>query len=249
MLKKILQTIYSVYGFLLFVILLLLLLPLFFIASLLGEIKGGNMIYKVCSWWADAWLFLIGIYTKIIHEQQQSEIRPCIFVANHISYMDIPMIVKILREPIRVLGKQEMAGIPIFGFVYRNAVVMVNRKNPEQRQKSVNRLKAVLRQGISIFIFPEGTFNETDAPLKSFYDGAFRIALETNTPIQPIIFPDTGKRLHHKSVFSLSPGKCRAVYLPMVDVSAYSQQDQEALKQAVYNQMEAGLLRYTNNAS
>jgi 1-acyl-sn-glycerol-3-phosphate acyltransferase len=138
-----------------------------------------------------------------------------------------------------------MAGIPIFGFVYRNAVVMVNRKNPEQRQKSVNRLKAVLRQGISIFIFPEGTFNETDAPLKSFYDGAFRIALETNTPIQPLIFPDTVKRLHHKSVFSLSPGKCRAVYLPMVDVSAYAQQDQEALKQAVYNQMEAGLLRYT----
>jgi len=249
MLKKILQTIYSVYGFLLFVILLLLLLPLFFIASFFGEIKGGTMIYKICSWWADAWLFLIGIHTKTIHEQVQSEIRPCIFVANHISYMDIPMIVKIIREPIRVLGKQEMAGIPIFGFVYRNAVVMVNRKNPEQRQKSVNRLKAVLRQGISIFIFPEGTFNESDAPLKSFYDGAFRIALETNTPIQPIIFPDTVERLHYKSVFSLSPGKCRAVYLPMVDVSAYSQQDQEALKQAMYNQMEAGLLRYTNNAS
>jgi 1-acyl-sn-glycerol-3-phosphate acyltransferase len=245
MLKKILQTIYSVYGFLLFVILLLLLLPLFFIASLLGKIKGGNMIYKICSWWADSWLFLIGIHTKIIHEQQQSEICPCIFVANHISYMDIPMIVKIIRKPIRVLGKQEMAGIPIFGFVYRNAVVMVNRKNPEQRQQSVNRLKAVLRQGISIFIFPEGTFNETDAPLKSFYDGAFRIALETNTPIQPLIFPDTVKRLHHKSVFSLSPGKCRAVYLPMVDVTAYSQKGQEALKQAVYNQMEAGLLRYT----
>lgn len=249
MLKKILQTIYSIYGFLFFVLLLLVLLPLFFIASLLGEIRGGNLMYKICSWWADCWFFLIGIRATTIHEQEQSETRPCIFVANHISYMDIPMIVKIIREPIRVLGKQEMAGIPIFGFVYRNAVVMVNRKSPEQRLQSVNRLKEVLRKGISIFIFPEGTFNETGAPLKSFYDGAFRIALETNTPIQPVIFPDTVKRLHFKSVFSLSPGKCRAVYLPMVDVSAYSQQDQEALKQAVYNQMEAGLLRYNNNAS
>jgi 1-acyl-sn-glycerol-3-phosphate acyltransferase len=249
MLKKILQTIYSIYGFLFFVLLLLVLLPLFFIASLLGEIRGGNLMYKICSWWADCWFFLIGIRAKTIHEQEQSETRPCIFVANHISYMDIPMIVKIIREPIRVLGKQEMAGIPIFGFVYRNAVVMVNRKSPEQRLQSVNRLKEMLRQGISIFIFPEGTFNETGDPLKSFYDGAFRIALETNTPIQPVIFPDTVKRLHFKSVFSLSPGKCRAVYLPMVDVSPYAQQDQEALKQAVYTQMEAGLLRYNNNAS
>lgn len=207
------------------------------------------MIYRICGWWADSWLFLIGIHTETIHEQEKTEIRPCVFVANHISYMDIPMIVKIIREPIRVLGKQEMAGIPIFGFVYRNAVVMVNRKDADQRQKSVLKMKAMLNKGISIFIFPEGTFNETEAPLKSFYDGAFRIALDTQSPIQPVIFPDTVKRLHYNSVFSLSPGKCRAVYLPLVPVELYSGKDLSSLKEKVYKEMEEGIRRYSYNAS
>ena len=67
-------------------------------------------------------------------------------------------------------------------------------------------LKSVLKKGISVFIFPEGTFNTTGQPLKAFYDGAFRIAIETQTPLLPIIFPDTVKRLHYTSVFSFQPG-------------------------------------------
>lgn len=244
MVKKCLQTIFSIYGFLLFVILLLLLLPLFFIASLFGKVKGGNYIYRICSWWADAWFLFIGIRAQVIHEEKNTENRPCIFVANHISYMDIPMIVKVIREPVRVLGKQEMAKIPIFGFVYRNAVVMVNRQDAEKRQRSVYVLKQVLSKGISIFIFPEGTFNTTDQPLKSFYDGAFRIALETQTPIQPILFPDTVKRLNYKTVFSLSPGKSRAVYLPLVDINLFRDKDMISLKQHVFDQMEAAMKRY-----
>jgi 1-acyl-sn-glycerol-3-phosphate acyltransferase len=244
MVKKKLQTIFSIYGFLVFVILLLILLPFFFIASLFGKVRGGNAIYAICSIWADLWFIFIGLRTKIIHEEKNTEQRPCIFVANHISYMDIPMIVKIIREPVRVLAKEEMAKIPVFGFVYRNAAVLVNRTDPEKRRQSVLILKKVLKKGISIFIFPEGTFNETGGPLKSFYDGAFRIALETQTPIQPIIFPDTVKRLHHKSVFSLSPGICRAVYLPMVDIHAFHDKGMAELKQHVFDQMAAAVEKY-----
>ncbi len=238
------RVVFSLYGHLMFVLLLILLVPAFFVASLFGRIRGGNLIYRLCSWWADAWLFLIGIRVPVIHEKKPSEERPCIFVANHISYLDIPMIVKVLREPIRVLGKQEMARIPVFGFVYRNAVVMVNRKDAAQRARSVGILKKILLQGISIVIFPEGTFNETGQPLKSFYDGAFRIALETQTPIQPLIFPDTVKRMHYHSVFSLNPGTCRAVYLPMVPVTGLTIQDLPLLKQQVFDAMAHALKTY-----
>ncbi|MBZ5856345.1 lysophospholipid acyltransferase family protein [Flavihumibacter profundi] len=242
--KKIIQTIFSIYGFATFILLLLLLLPAFFIASLFGKVKGGNMFYKICSFWSDIWLFLVGVRVKVQHEAILAEHRPCIFVANHSSYMDIPMLVNVLREPLRVLGKQEMAGIPVFGYVYRKAVVMVNRKDASQRAKSVAELKKTLGLGISIFIFPEGTFNLTDGPLKDFYDGAFRIALETQTPIQPIIFPDSVKRLGNHSVFSLRPGICRAVYLPMVELNGLNEPDIASLKQKVYLQMEEALLRY-----
>jgi 1-acyl-sn-glycerol-3-phosphate acyltransferase len=91
---------------------------------------------------------------------------------------------------------------------------------------------------------PEGTFNETSQPLISFYDGAFRIAIETKTPIKPLLFLDAYDRLHYSSFFTLSPGKSRIVYLEEIAVEGYSLNDIALLKEKVYQVMEAGLLKY-----
>ncbi|MFV7878556.1 lysophospholipid acyltransferase family protein, partial [Enterococcus faecium] len=99
-------------------------------------------------------------------------------------------------------------------------------------------------KNISIIIFPEGTFNETKKPLKSFFDGAFRIAVESQTPIKPLLLVDTLKRLHYKSVFSLTPGISRVVYLEEIPVKNLMQKDIPALKEKVYKIMEEGLRRY-----
>jgi 1-acyl-sn-glycerol-3-phosphate acyltransferase len=152
--------------------------------------------------------------------------------------MDIPMIVKAIRQPTRALGKAEIAKVPVFGYLYRNAAVMVDRSSPENRKKSVLQLKSIVKRGISVFIFPEGTFNTTGAPLKEFYDGAFRIAIETQTPLLPLIFPDTVKRLHYSSVFSFAPGKCRAIFLEEVPVECLTVDDLPLLKEKVYRMME-----------
>ena len=118
--------------------------------------------------------------------------------------MDIPIIMKAIRnQPFRILGKSEMAKIPVFGFLYQHAVVMVDRSSAKKRAESVEHLKLFIRKGISVVIAPEGTFNMTNNPLKEFYDGAFRIAIETQTPIKPILFLDTYHRMHYKSIFTL----------------------------------------------
>ena len=127
---------------------------------------------------------------------------------------------------------------------------MVDRSSPEARKKSVMQLKSVLRKGISVFIFPEDTFNMTTDPLKDFYDGAFRTAVETQTPIKPILFIDNDERMNHKSIFSLMPGICRCVYLDEIKVDGYStKEDIQLLKQKVYDIMETGLTKYRNNSS
>jgi 1-acyl-sn-glycerol-3-phosphate acyltransferase len=159
--------------------------------------------------------------------------------------MDIPVIMKTFsRHHYRVLGKSEMGKIPVFGFIYRNAVVMVNRSNAAARAKSVSRLMAILKKNISIVIAPEGTFNMSNEPLKAFYDGAFRIAIETNTPVKPVLFLDAQDRLHHRSIFSLSPGRSRSVFLEEVPVTGLSVDDVPKLKQTVFDLMEEGLRRY-----
>jgi len=237
--------IYSIYALILFVAIMLLIFPFVMIASFFG-IKGGHEIYKLCSLWSRLWYAGIGMTHHEIYESPHDRNRQYIFVGNHISYMDIPPIVLAIHQPVRVLGKYEMVKIPIFGWIYRSAVILVDRRNAEQRAKSVRALKAAIAKGISIFLFPEGTFNESEKPLRDFYDGAFRIAIESQTPIKPILMIDTLERMHFKSVFSLSPGKNRVVYLDEIDVSSYTMKEVNQLKEKVYLLMEEGLKRYRN---
>ncbi len=244
MFLKPLQWLYSIYGLLLFVVLMLIVIPFIIIFSFFGQIRGGNLIYKLCHVWGVIWYALIGMWHKNIYEAPHNTNKEYVFVANHNSYMDIPPLVVAFNQPIRVLGKYEMVKIPIFGFIYKQAVVLVDRKDPERRAKSVRQLKAALRKKISIFIFPEGTFNETPMPLKDFYDGAFRLAIEMQTPIKPLLFIDTLDRLHYRGLLELTPGPNRVVFLDEVSIDGLTMADVPQLKQRVYDIMDAGLRRY-----
>ena len=244
-LTSIFRTFFSIYVFILFVAFLLLIFPIVLIASLFGKIKGGNFIYILCKWWSHFVLFMGGIYIKRIFEAPLNRKKQYVFVFNHLSYLDIPVLMKAIpTQYFRILGKAELSKIPIFGFLYKNAVISVDRSNVANRAKSVQQLKAFLRKGISIVLSPEGTFNMTHKPLKDFYDGAFKVALETQTPIMPILFLDVYDRLNYSSVFSLNPGKCRIVYLEEVLVEGLTIDDVKMLKEKVYKKMEEGLIKY-----
>lgn len=231
---------FSTYAAIIFVALMLLIFPLVIIASFFGRIRGGNMVYRLCVFWADCWFASTFISVKSIYEAPYKDGEKSIIVANHISYLDIPMLVKVFRKPLRPLGKIEMTKVPVFGFIYKNAIVTVDRSDAAHRAASLKILRSVLNKGISIFVFPEGTFNETGAPLKDFYNGAFKLAVETQTPVQPVLFLDTYRRMHYKTVFSLNPGRCRAVYLKRIEPGA----DHHLLKQAVFADMESALVKY-----
>lgn len=243
-LRSLLRSLYCIYAYLLFIVMMLIVFALALVASLFGRIRGGNAIYRICCAWADCWFFLIGIRHINHYEVPHDSHRPYIFVANHISYLDPPVIVKTLRRPMRALGKVEIARVPFFGFIYRRAIVTVNRSSAGHRANSVRVLKSVLRKGISIFIFPEGTFNETHRPLKDFYDGAFRIAIETQTPIKPVLFLDTYSRMHYRSIFALNPGRSRSVFLEEVPVEGLTLRDVHMLREKVFGIMEEKLRAY-----
>ena len=224
---------------------MLVLFPFIVLASFFGKVKGGNIIYKICQFWAAIVFPLWGIFHKNYFETPHNTSKPYVFVFNHISYMDIPVLMKVIRKQnFRILGKAEMVKVPVFGFIYKNAVVMVARDNATKRAASVLQLKSVIRRNISVVIAPEGTFNETGKPLKEFYDGAFRVAIETQTPIKPILFLDTYNRMSYKNVLSLTPGKSRAVYLDEISVEGLTVKDVKALKEKVYKIMEEKLIFY-----
>lgn len=239
-----LQWIYSIYAFITFVAIMLVIFPFAIAASFFGRIRGGNMIIRLCMLWADIWFPLIFVFHKRVYEAQHDKKQSYIFVSNHISYLDAAIVVKAFRQPLRPLGRIELSRVPVFGYIYRKAIVTVDRSDAEHRAESVRILKSIIRKGISVLVFPEGTFNMTHQPLKDFYEGAFRVAIETQTPVKPVLFLDAYSRLNYRSLFSLTPGRSRIVYLGEIPVEGLTITDVTKLKEKVFAVMEEKLREY-----
>lgn len=244
MLLRPLQWLYSIYALFTFIAVMLLIFPFALVAGLFGKIKGGNMMFRLCMLWADLWFPLIFVWHKRIYESPHDKSCSYIFVSNHISYLDAAIIPKAFRQPVRPLGKVEMAKVPVFGFIYRNAIVTVDRSSAANRANSIRVLKSLIKKGISVMVFPEGTFNMGTTPLKDFYDGAFRVAIETQTPVKPVLFLDAYRRMPYESLFHMTPGRSRIVYLEEIPVEGYSLKDCTGLKEKVYSIMEKKLVEY-----
>lgn len=243
-LLKPLQWFYCIYALITFIAIMLMIFPFALIAALFGRITGGNMVYRLCMIWGDIWFFLVFIYHKNFYEQPLDENKQYIFVGNHISYIDAPLLVKTIRRSIRALGRIELSNMPVFGFIYRSVVVIVNRSDAAHRAKSVRNLKSVISKGVSIIVMPEGTFNMGTTALKDFYDGAFRVAIETQTTIKPFLLLDAFDRMHYRHLFTLTPGKSRAIFLQEFPVDGLTLDDLPVLKQKVYELMEKKLIEY-----
>ena len=246
-LLKPVQWLYCVWGFAWFIAIMLLLFPFVLIASFFGRIRGGNTIFRICMVWADLWFPLVFIFPKRFYEAGHDKTKPYIFVANHSSLLDAAILPKAFRQPLRPLGKVEMSKVPVFGYIYKKAIVTVDRNDAVNRAHSVRILKSIIGKKISVLFFPEGTYNQTNQPLKPFYNGAFRVAIETQTSIKPVLFLDACDRLHYQDVLSFNPGKCRIVYLDEIPVIGLQLTDAEKLKESVFGIMEKKLLEYSPN--
>src|ERR1017187_4131096 len=125
MLKKRFQFLFSIYGFLVFLALMFMLLPLFMVSFLMNYVAGGNLLYKIAMFWAGAFFFLIGIKPLVIAEENRDIRKQYIFVSNHISYLDIPMMLEVIRhQHVRIFGKDEMTKVQRDLKVFRALLIL-----------------------------------------------------------------------------------------------------------------------------
>lgn len=237
---------YNLYALAWVIVLLLLLFPIALFLLPIKKTVCTNGFYTVCRAFAKLWFIVTGMKYQEIgkdtnnHDQEQ----PFIYVANHRSYIDILLMLASMDRPYRPLGKEEMSRIPLFGYFYRRIIIMVERNRAMSRSKSYMGLKRVLEKNISVFIFPEGTFNEFESPLKSFYNGAFQLAIKKRINIKPIVFVDSIHRMHYDNVFTMRPGICRVLFLEEIDINNYMPGKHVELKNDVYERMYSVLTDY-----
>jgi len=242
MLRRILQPFYTSYVLCIFLVTLFIVLPFYLLLSIPNNKKARKIMWHLTKAWATFWLWMVGMPVWIKGKRPPK--ARYVIVANHISYLDPILIFHVIPWYFRPLAKKEISKAPLFGFIYAQMSLMVDRSSAFSRARSMRLMWRALRNECSIFIYPEGTFNETEEPMKAFYDGAFRLAINAQVPILPMIFPDTVRRWHYSGWWKLWPGRNRAVYLDPVPVAGLSMQDIPALKENVRAIMSTAMLQY-----
>ncbi len=235
--KNIAARIFACWAILIFVITMLLFMVPFLLFCYPAPDPARNIRFiRFARIWMGVYLPLIGCPLTIRGRRHFASGRNYIVVCNHNSLMDVPISSPSIPGGNKTIAKIEMAKIPVFGMLYRTGSVLVDRKSDQSRKESYGKMKEVLTMGLHICIYPEGTRNKTGQPLKSFHDGAFRLAVDTGKPIMPGIIFNTAKVLPAGKPFYLMPHRLAIHFLPPVEMQPG--ETTESLKQRVYKVME-----------
>jgi 1-acyl-sn-glycerol-3-phosphate acyltransferase len=233
MIKYPLYLLYRIWYYVLVFVPIVVFFPVI-LATILSE-KTYPLFFKIARIWAKIILFGMGFNYKISGSDVFEEGKSYVLVANHTSMTDIMlMLVLVKNHPFVFVGKKELAQIPIFGFIYKRVCILVDRSSSKSRFQVFERAQKRIQQGLSICIFPEGGVPEEHIVLDEFKDGAFRIAIEHQLPIVPMVFYDNKKRFSY-TFFSGSPGKMRAKILPIIHTQGKTLGDKNDLKQQARN--------------
>ena len=148
--------------------------------------------------------------------------------------MDVPITTPFVPGANKTIAKRSFTKVPLFGLIYKRGSVLVDRDSNESRRRSYEDMKRTLAQGLHMVIYPEGTRNRTSNPLKSFYDGAFNLAVETKKEVLPAMIFNTRKVLPPAQPFYLWPHKIEMHFLPPVASEGMTNKE---LKEKVYKLM------------
>ena len=165
------------------------------------------------------------------------------YCSNHGSFLDIPLLTYILPRFPAFMGKASLGKIPVFGFMFRNLHIVVERGSNQGRAKALKISRKMLGAGRSIIIFPEGSIHHKIQPgVAPFKDGAFKLAIQKQVPIVPIticsnwfILPDDGRWLpnfYH----------CETIIHEPISTKGLTEEDAENLKQNVFEKIANCLL-------
>jgi 1-acyl-sn-glycerol-3-phosphate acyltransferase len=183
------------------------------------EPRRTDLMIKISRVWMAVFFFLSGLRLKIYGREHFKSGQNYIVVCNHRSMMDVPLTSPGIPGANKTIAKSEMAKIPLFGIIYKRGSVLVNRKSDASRKESYMKMRRVLEMGMHMCIYPEGTRNKTDKPLKEFHDGAFRLSLETRKSIMPAVIFGTNHVFPNNRKFWFWPSAMEMHFLEPISVS------------------------------
>ncbi|MBP6386805.1 MAG: 1-acyl-sn-glycerol-3-phosphate acyltransferase [Pseudarcicella sp.] len=225
---KILKYLYTAWAVFWVIFIFLLIFPITFICLQKEQWKPyAHYLNRV---WGKIYFFMIGIPLEIEYKQQLDSKKAYVFCFNHFSYIDIAVFGMVIKNYTAFVGKSDLKGIPLFGYMFAKLHIQVDRSNKNSRIKSLSKSIKALQNGRSIAIAPEGgikykNFPTMHTPLK---DGAFAMAIQQQVPIVPISYLNNHEILDSNKMLNRKPIK--VIVHEAISTQGMTNDDLETLK-------------------
>lgn len=202
-----------------------------------------HTVYKA---WAWSICIAIGIIPRIKNRKKIPKDEAYVMVSNHSSQLDIVVPYTRINSYFAFLAKEELKKAPLFKTNFRGMNVTVNRKDLISGKGALLECAEKLKKNVNLLIFPEGTRSKTAPVMKPFKTGPFKLAIESQVPIVPVVFLDNYKRLEGGDIWfgKCGPGQSRMVVLDPISTKGKTQADIRSLSTEAFQQIEACLKSY-----
>jgi 1-acyl-sn-glycerol-3-phosphate acyltransferase len=192
------------------------------VAIVSGLVTGRTtVVFRLGRLWSRAHLKAMGIapvYSGLEHAEGTS---PRVFLANHLSTLDIWALVPVLPVTTRFVSKRTIFWIPVLGQAMAIAgFIAIDRQDRASAIRSLSRATETIRSGASVILFPEGT-RSRDGRLARFKRGSFHLALEAGVPVVPVAISGTYRVVRPRSII-VHPGPVHVTFAPPIDVAAFA---------------------------
>ncbi|MBZ5599245.1 MAG: 1-acyl-sn-glycerol-3-phosphate acyltransferase [Acidobacteriia bacterium] len=197
-----------------------------------------SFLYKVCMWGASAGVHLAGVRVQTIGLDKLDPGRSYIFMCNHVSNIDPPLLLPLIPHRTSVMAKKELFSYPLLGKVMRlGSLVPVDRGNRDAGIAAVRAAAGVIRKGINMTIYIEGK-RSFDGKLLPFKKGPFYLAMECSVPVVPITIAGT-HYVMPKRRFAIKPGTVEVIFHEPIEPKDFG--SRECLMEQVRRAMNSGL--------
>lgn len=208
--------------------LILVSLPLSFISA--------DLIHDCGIFWGRSCLKLAGLKLQIKGRENIPEQGPVIYVSNHQSNFDIPILYAGLPVQFRWLAKKELFRIPFFGLAMkRSGYIPIDRSDRRKTMHSLNQAAQRIRSGTSVIVFPEGT-RTTDGQVQPFKKGALVIAAKAQVPIVPLAIQGS-YGVQPKGRWIVNAGRLTLTVCPAINTKGLKVRDIEQLTSDIHTRI------------
>jgi 1-acyl-sn-glycerol-3-phosphate acyltransferase len=197
---------------------------------------GGETPHKVARIWAKCILAASNIKVTVKGLSNLNRTGFYIYMPNHVSNFDIPVLHAYLPVQFRWLAKAELFKIPIFGYAMKRAGhISIDRFDRKSAIQSLNKASEIIRNGTSVIIFPEGTRSQNQN-IQSFKKGGFVLAVDSGVPIIPVIIHGTWSIMQKKQIL-VKPGNVVLEIKKPINTLDYTRKTKDDLMEKVKNIM------------